>query len=457
MRRWAALLMVAFALLRPSVGIAQAGDSRVQDWSTMPDTIGSPGSVTTYMSAPEPSIAYHFPTASDLIYTERVSGSWVHQPVDVVGDVGKWPSLKRDPMGVPHISYYDATNGRLKYARRPTVTWIPEFVDPASGVGPYNAITTSSSAVYISYYDVANGNLKVATRPLSGGPWTIEVADAPGDVGRYTSIVESGGVVAVAYYDATNGDLKFTRRLMMGWQTETVDSPGNVGRFTSMVQVGGDYAVSYYDIGNGALKVATRVSGVWTIQTVDDADNVGEYSSLVAGGPSVTDQLEVAYYDRTNANLKFARKLGSWIVETLDLAGDVGRACSMASAGPMASDSIGIAYHDVSQPGLKWFSRKNPVVAVEGGPRADAGARLWCSPGIGGAAQIHYRLASPGPVTLAVRDLMGREVSRLEAHATGSGEQVEVWGQEGARPSGIYFVSLTHPGGRLGARLLLIR
>ncbi|UCD38549.1 MAG: T9SS type A sorting domain-containing protein, partial [Fidelibacterota bacterium] len=74
---------------------------------------------------------------------------------------------------------------------------------------------------------------------------------------------------------------------------------------------------------------------------------------------------------------------------------------------------------------------------------------------------IHYGLPEPGPVSLAVYDLLGRQVTRLLDTTLGAGHYEMIW--EGtslagkALPSGIYLVRLVAPGYTRTIKVLLTK
>jgi hypothetical protein len=78
-------------------------------------------------------------------------------------NVGYDTSIAVDLQDKLHISYYDATNGDLKYITNITGAWVEETVDSIGEVGRYTSIgVDSSNKVHISYFDSTNGDLKYA-------------------------------------------------------------------------------------------------------------------------------------------------------------------------------------------------------------------------------------------------------------------------------------------------------
>jgi len=176
----------------------------------------------------------------------------------------------------------------------------------------------------------------------AGSEWYIEVVDSEGDVGQYSSIParDCYPLFLISYYDKTNGDLKGAAKpiiiggITFGWEIQVVDSEGDVGLYTSCdfrgwgdETDGGIGSIAYYDKTNGDLKYAKKTipDGEWEIQVVDSQGDVGLYSSLSLdsdGNP------HIAYYDKTNDKLKYATSDGeSWDITVI---ADGGKYCSMA-------------------------------------------------------------------------------------------------------------------------------
>ncbi|HNY92935.1 MAG TPA: FlgD immunoglobulin-like domain containing protein [bacterium] len=78
-----------------------------------------------------------------------------------------------------------------------------------------------------------------------------------------------------------------------------------------------------------------------------------------------------------------------------------------------------------------------------------------------GATSIHFTLAHPGDVSLFIRDLLGREVRRIDRPGLSAGARQIHWdGRDdrgGELPSGIYFYTLEADGETAQARMLMVR
>lgn len=184
----------------------------------------------------------------------------------------------------------------------------------AAGVGTVlDSAVDRAGILHVAYYDAATADLMYTTRNQSGTWGAPQRVDGSGtDTGRSLSIaVSPGGQVGIAYFDATQADLKYAALDGGQWSTRRVDRPKNVGSFSSLVfDDAGNPVIAYYALSGRNLKLATYVRSVdsFARQTLDSAGDVGAYASLAYNltndGTSV---LAVAYSDRTNGDLKYAR------------------------------------------------------------------------------------------------------------------------------------------------------
>jgi hypothetical protein len=211
-------------------------------------------------------------------------------------------------------------------------------------VGVYTGIITFTAA------NAANSPQQyTVTLSINDFDTTTISIDGTGNPGQYSSIaLDSNNNPHIAYYAATAGDLRLTEWTGNSWNTQTIDSTGNVGKWVSLYFESGNPETFYYDTTNTALKTAEWTGGGWNIVTIDNTADVGQYASAKHG--ETNNSINVAYYDATNGDLKFARWMNGWDYQAVDTTGDVGKWCSLAL------DSIGtpyIAYYDVTNQSLK--------------------------------------------------------------------------------------------------------
>lgn len=289
--------------------------------------------------------------------------------------------------------------------------WFTSWADntTSGGLGAFPSIAYSpiNGLPYISYYDSANGNLMLANYVPDGsgncgvnGSWECQVIDGDGlgdhsnhDVGKYSSLafhVNTSGALGwrlgISYYDATDKVLRYAAFIVNQpfagfWDYVTITPTvmfGGSGMYSSLqYNSGGDPKIAYYASAmtmmnwTGYLKIATKVSsggncgvgtdaGKWECTTIDSGDDegVGKYASLDI---DYDDQVNIAYYDADNGNLKYAIFYGiggscsnGWECNTIDgTSADVGAFASL-KARQFASDTFHIAYYDKTHGKLKY-------------------------------------------------------------------------------------------------------
>lgn len=93
------------------------------------------------------------------------------------------------------------------------------------------------------------------------------------------------------------------------WLLTTVDSVGDVGGELSLAfDSKGKPCIAYYDITNADLKYASLESNGWQVTTLDFTGNVGSSPSLAFGSDG---KPSIAYQDVTNSRVKYANHDGS--------------------------------------------------------------------------------------------------------------------------------------------------
>jgi PKD-like domain/Secretion system C-terminal sorting domain/Ig-like domain CHU_C associated len=306
----------------------RATDASGATWGT-PVIIDFNGKVGSTLSlalvAGNPAIAYRDDSNLDLKYVRAldVNGSTWSVPIsiDVAGNVGNYPSLT-EVAGNPAISYFSNTDFAIKYIRASNISgtvWnTPVVIE-----------TAMNTSFQFSTLLVVNGNPAISFAPVSGSKLAIRYRRSTNSTGSdwsapVTVHVDAGvdfiqpamqiinGNPAIAYYDQTNQDLKYVRASDgsgAAWGTPiTVDATGIVGSNTSLQIVNGTPAISYYDNTNQDLKYVRSADGTgaaWNTPITVDATGIvaNTYTSMqvVNGNPAI------AYYNATNADLKFIR------------------------------------------------------------------------------------------------------------------------------------------------------
>jgi hypothetical protein len=273
--------------------------------------------------------------------------------------VGSYLSLAiRSYDDLPMISYYDQTHGNLMIAAPfgsgncgENDAWNCIVVDGnAVDVGSHTSIDVwvDSEEIWkygISYYDSTNHALKLYTvsydnGQATGGDYTIRAPDSEFvTYGSYSSFkFTSTGEPHIVYYTSNailDDSLWHAYPVESGgdcgegdaaglWECELVDSGNRVGQHISMdMSYEDEIRIAYYDAGSGNLKYA-YYAGIgncgegdqWQCNIIDgtDGSDVGLYTSIKAPR-FMGDPFRIAYYDKTNGNLKFyASAPLNWIV-----------------------------------------------------------------------------------------------------------------------------------------------
>lgn len=255
---------------------------------------------------------------------------------------------------------------------------------PAGRIGPYSDVAVANDgAIWVSAYAQSHGDLVVAQ--TTGGriadeawEWVDGVPDGPvvvpdgkvrngidedgPDVGMYTSIaVAPDGTPMVAYFDRTTASLKLAQKINGAWQIHVVDQGtgtlGDLGRLAGMYASltlrsdDGRPGIAYLVHVKDALGTRAEVRFVsaqathptaaadwqsWTVDTAplpaEDPANPEVYPlpaglGLFIDASRLPDETPVvAYYDRSNGDLKLAKldvKTGQFAAKMLDGSGNV--------------------------------------------------------------------------------------------------------------------------------------
>ena len=325
-------------------------------------------------------------------------------------------SIVVDDNGQPAIAAHDDLGTLFVFHRNAAGTWSYDPVDPSVRVTGTPSLARVPDGIGIAYCESVGGALKYAERT---GPnaWIAEFVTSSGG-GRASdpSLVADGAVRAIGFHDASAGDLLLAQRLAGSqWAIATVDTAGDVGGYASLLggPSHGGWGIAYYDFTNANLKYAQSATAGWSIEIVDGAsDRVGHFCAAVSFGGSPFDLVGIAYYDQTHGDLKYAQKHGgAWTVTVQDTAGDVGSAVACA-ASPLPLDAIGIVYVDRGAGDLLYQAHAGTVNAVPlAGETAPALHVEWLRAASGAGGRLRFSVPAAGPVRVTLFDAAGRLIA----------------------------------------------
>lgn len=193
------------------------------------------------------------------------------------------------------------------------------------------------------------GSIGMSYASYNGTAWQID--NHYNDTGFSPSVAFApAGYAAISYSDGSN--LYFSSKTSGNWGVATIVDSGVNCDYTSLAYgPGSQPAIAYYDRTNTNLKFASYNGSSWSSVTVDNNGDVGGgngTNSLVFGPDG---RPAIAYPDSTNQDLKFARYNGaSWTLTTVDSVGSVGSYASL-KFGPDGQPAI--AYYDGTNGDLK--------------------------------------------------------------------------------------------------------
>jgi len=245
--------------------------------------------------------------------------------------------------------------------------------------------------------------------------------ECPKDMGRYMSLaVDSEDQVVFSTYTRRYGDLIVGRVLSDGsMDCEYVDGitatrDDDVGLYSSLALDMFDRPhVAYFDRTNGKLKYAKKSGEEWTIVTIPHAtaedDIRGRASSLAIDSEMLP---HIAYWDETSGDLELVKKVpeGRWAVERIPLenrredwpktfGGEVGRIVALVLD---SKDREWIAFRDMHNGSLKVAGRPGDGWTVlEVDPGTDVGSWVSAALDSDGNAAIAYHDRKNGTLNYA--------------------------------------------------------
>jgi subtilisin family serine protease len=287
----------------------------------------------------------------------------------------------------------------------------------------FDTALDSQGVLHAAFYDPRHADVLYATRSVSGMWSSTRAIDSIGDVGSQLSIaVDTTGKPGIAYYDATNSAVRYASFNGVTWSNKTIESSKWVGTSPSLgYDIDGNAYLAYYrrSGGNLRLSILDRDSGRWERITVDGLDgaDVGSDLSLDVGeaalrnGPfTVYDTtVAIAYADRTNGNLKYARldvddPGATWFIAVVDDTQGVANIDLDLHPGPSNSNlQAQIAYQDTESADVKYAFRNTDWFVEPVATRGTVGAVVQLSFSAGDSPMVTYYSSTKRAIYTATR------------------------------------------------------
>jgi hypothetical protein len=216
-------------------------------------------------------------------------------------DVGLWTSIAIGADGNPAVAYLDNTNQALKFAQYNGSTWTVQTVDTVTGgiAGRYAKMIFLNGNFVIAYQTIAPGGtngaliskVRVATSgggtPASGA-WTFEDAATVDTTPCRASFCTATQACLSTTKQCTttlagsmctpscaSGTVCVTSgsapACVAAWDDTKIDAyPDAIGDYITLAPDGqGGFGIAYYDRTNGDLRIASKSGGTWTTMLVD--------------------------------------------------------------------------------------------------------------------------------------------------------------------------------------------
>ncbi len=245
------------------------------------------------------------------LVTPALGQDWNVQLVDDSGNVGHYSQIVVLSDGTPYIAY--AAGGVLRLA-----WWLEEgnesgwqFTDLGYAGYKFGMCVDSNDMIHIvwtySYHAPKYGIYDPATES-----WALAEETITGLLAYSTLdlvLIEDGSDITPHIAANKQNEKVFACERDPGTGVWTVEEASSVYDCYGTASIGidsqGGKHVSFYEPDGDNLMYSVKAAGgtEWLLQTVDIEDNVGEYSAIVVDD---NDDIHIAYYDRTNGDLKFA-------------------------------------------------------------------------------------------------------------------------------------------------------
>lgn len=307
--------------------------------------------------APNGTLGVGFASGATFRVYRRISGSWTTNslPVGFGGDGEVFKFDNTNAAGAAHGGTGEL-GGALQHSRLSGSDWVTQQVYTG---GPFGSTTfaASKNGDIVAYSTAVPQQILVETPSTFGGT----VHFGPGSY-RFGAIASNANRTVVSYYSDTDTSLRVAEYSSFpplygtsAWPWTTVDNTADVGKYTSIaLDNSNNIYVSYFDETNANLKFARRISGVWSTTIVDNAGSVGWDTSIAL---NASNNPRISYYDITNQDLKFGfSNGGAWTVSTLESAGNVGEYSHLVYD---SSNNPHIVYYDRTNSRIRWA--KGPI------------------------------------------------------------------------------------------------
>jgi hypothetical protein len=297
----------------------------------------------------------YFQDNFDMVWWMHTRSNKWSAPEQVSGGLGRGfhISLALDSKDNPHFAYHsyplDNQEPFLFYRYWNGSAWMGAFKD-----SEYKVVNTDISmalgpddAPHFVFMENYAYNL-VYARFGGNGFINQVVGRANPECQSLPIVVDENGNPHLVYQSADQGFVYATLQNEI-WNWEVIDSSANAGWYSDIaLDDSGQLYVVYYDRDEANLKFASRSQNGWDSQIIDSQGDVGRFPSIAVDSAG---NIHVSYYDANNTALKYAfGKDDQWAVDTVDNLGDVGKFTSIAVD---SKDLPYIAYFDQDNEDLK--------------------------------------------------------------------------------------------------------
>jgi hypothetical protein len=227
-----------------------------------------------------------------------------------------------------HIAYEDRYQRRIFYRTRVEGVWqAPVQIESGTGVSHLRLARVNDGALYLSYIRLADYSL-VLQRSTDGLAWTSQTVYNTTDTDAADMVADAAAnTVYLAFNDVSGKRLLYRARNSFGLsplevvQNGTANSQQDqIGEFASItIDNTGKPQVAYWDRTNGRLRWARREdTNTWTPEVADESATqvVGRYADIVA---SQSNSPTIAHQNFSDNSIRLSKRTGpqSWADETI--------------------------------------------------------------------------------------------------------------------------------------------